>query len=49
MPSCAAIWGNSGPKEKNAAFPLPINMAAQNMMKAKTAAIVIPESPMWLE
>lgn len=43
--SLAAMPGISGPKEKKAALPLPISIAAKKMMSVKTTIIAIPFNP----
>ena len=45
IPSCAAIPGINGPKEKKAAFPLPMRTAAPKIIRQKTMTMVNSEKP----
>ena len=45
IPSCAAIPGINGPKEKKAAFPLPIRTAAPKIIRLNTMTMVNSVNP----
>ena len=48
-PNFVAIFGTSGPKAKNAALPLPINMAAKKINTVITMPIPVALNPKFCE